>query len=83
MAPYDESFSTRLPEYDLLEPGDALNRYPVPHDRQHVVLFAGWEDDTHETFFVLQEAGTGQQAKLTRVTRDYLNGFEPIRFNGM
>jgi hypothetical protein len=83
MAPYNESFSTMLPEYDMLEPGDALNRYPVPHAQQHVVLFAGWEDDSHENFFVLQEAGTGQQAKLTRVTRDYLNGFEPIRLNGM
>jgi hypothetical protein len=77
-----------LAGYDDLRPGDALNK---PYN--HVILFAGWLDGTHETMRVF-EAGDAkrhgdpsnyEKAHEDVYDRDWLikHGFVALRYKGI
>ncbi|MGH8024289.1 MAG: hypothetical protein ACRED1_11945, partial [Limisphaerales bacterium] len=76
---------SRLPSYDDLRPGDALNK---PYN--HVILFAGWLDNGHQKMRVF-EAGHAahgddpanyERAHRDIYDRDWLikHGYIPLRY---
>jgi hypothetical protein len=80
-APFHGSYSHPLASIDDLEPGDALNRVkPIGH----IVLFAQWEDASHQAMFVLEEAAPGRLMQIRSMTRaDAQSRYAPIRKNGL
>ncbi len=79
-APYGHAYSYQLGSLDDLEPGDALNRVAP---RGHIVLFAQWADETHQSFFVLEEAAPGRLMQIRTMTRWDASKYVPIRKNGL
>ncbi len=79
-APYGHAYSYRLGSLDDLEPGDALNRVSP---RGHIVLFAQWGDETHQSFFVLEEAAPGHLMQIRTMSRADARHYAPIRKNGL
>ena len=80
-APFSGAYSYPLGSIDDLEPGDALNRVKP---RGHIVLFAQWGDDSHQTMFVLEEAAPGKLMQIRTMTRaDAASRYAPIRKNGL
>ena len=80
-APYSRVYSYQLGSIDQLQAGDALNRV---NPRGHIVLFAQWEDASHQAMFVLEEAAPGHLMQIRRMTRaDVLARYAPIRKWGL
>jgi hypothetical protein len=68
---------------DALEPGDILNN-PLPGTSGHVVLFAGWADDTRTEYYAYEESPSGG-AHLSQIPYPYWPGygtFTPRRYVG-
>jgi hypothetical protein len=69
---------------DGLEPGDIINN-PAPGPSGHVVLFAGWTDDSRTNYYAYEESPSGG-AHLSEIPYPYWSGygtFTPRRYNGM
>lgn len=65
--------------YSNLLPGDALVRRA--NGSGHIVLFLGWNDASHRSACVLEEASTASDMQFRARTKDSLtaNGFKAIR----
>ena len=67
-----------LPSYESLVPGDALVRRVS--GQGHIVLFVGWDDDSHDGACVLEQASTASDMQLRVRTVSSLrkSSFKPI-----
>lgn len=67
-----------LPSYESLVPGDALVRRVS--GQGHIVLFVGWDDDSHDSACVLEQASTASDMQLRVRTVSSLrkSSFKPI-----
>ncbi|GAA1971438.1 hypothetical protein [Catenulispora subtropica] len=72
--------ATQLGSLDDLKPGDMID-----HTSTHVVLFESWTDSSHTVANIIEEPHSGETAKETTFTRDYLtsNDFLPFRYNNI
>lgn len=79
MAPFDASFTWELPSVDELIPGDAISRRQRRNGKGHIMLFAGWADEWHTSFFTIEQRSTGIPTALSQRPRSFLDGYAPIR----
>lgn len=71
---------------DELQPGDILLKGGPGSEgaNGHVVIFNGWTDETHTSYYALEQAGgTGAIARTVSYPYDGDNSYVPYRKNGL
>ncbi len=71
--PWDNGRSRRI-GWDQLEPGDALN-----NPQHHIMLFAGWLNESHTRFCTIEEYNWGRPASIIHHTIHDTSHGQPFR----